>query len=85
MAKKTTRKVWMRTLSKGDSAELSKLLSTRQVEWSECECKARGDNILVYVPITPWNAKIRKPDPSMRYMEKHWRAVPEPGGPFRFE
>ena len=85
MAKKTARKVWMRTLSKGDAAELSKLLSARQAEWSEWECKAHGDNILVYVPITPWNSKTRKPDPSMRYMDKIWRVVPEPGGLFRLE
>ena len=85
MAKKAARRVWMRALSKSDTAELSKLLSARQAEWSEWECKARADNILVYVPITPWNPKTRKPDPSMRYMDKHWRVVPDPGGPFRLE
>ncbi len=82
MAKKAARRVWMRVLNKGDAAELSKLLTAK---WSEWECKARGDNIIVYVPIIPWNPKTRKPDPSMRYMDKHWRVVPEPGGPFRLE
>ncbi len=75
----------MRVLTKDDAAELSKLLIARQPEWSEWECKAHRDNILVYVPITPWDPKTREPDPSMRYLDKHWRVAPEPGGPFRLE
>ena len=75
----------MRALSKDDAAELSKLLAAMQTEWAEWECKSRGDNILVYVPVTPWNPKTRKPDPSQRYMDKHWRVVSEPGGPLRLE
>ena len=82
---KTTARVWMRVLSKDDASELSKLLTDSQAEWSEWECRARGANILVYVPIVPWNSKTCKPDPSRRYMDKHWRVVPEPGGPFRLE
>ena len=75
----------MQVLTKDDATELSKLLTARQPEWSEWECKVHRDNILVYVPITPWNPKTRKPDPSMRYMDKHWRVVSEPGGLFRLE
>jgi hypothetical protein len=85
MAKRTARKVWMQVLRADDAAELSRLLAARRAEWSEWECKARGGNTLVYVPITPRNPKTRKPDPSMRYMERQWRVVPEPGGPFRLE
>ncbi len=75
----------MRVLSKDDAAELGKLLTAVHSEWSEWECKAHRDHILVYVPITPWNSKTRKPDPSRRYMDKQWRVAPEPGGPFRLE
>lgn len=75
----------MQVLGKDDAAELSKLLSARNAVWSEWECRARGDNLLVYVPITPWNTKTRNPEPSLRYMHKHWRVVPEPGGPLRLE
>lgn len=77
--------MWVRVLGKDDAAELTKLLAARQVAWSDWKCKVHGDNILVYVPITPWNPKTRKPDPSMRYMDKRWRVVPESGGPFRLE
>ena len=75
----------MRVLSMDDAAELSKLLETTKAEWSEWECTVRGDNILVYVPITPWNPKTGKPDPSLRCTDKRWRVVPESGGPFRLE
>lgn len=85
MAKRTAQRVWIRVLSKDDAAELSRLLTDRKSEWVEWECKLRGDNILVYVPITPWNPKTHKPDPSKRYMEKPWRVVPVPGGLFRLE
>jgi len=44
----------MRAPSKDDAVELSKLLTTRRAEWAEWKSKARGDNILVYVPIAPW-------------------------------
>lgn len=72
-------------LCKEDAAELSKLLTDRNAEWSEWECKVRGDKILVYVPITPCDPKTRKPDPTMRYMDKSWRVVPKPGGLFSLE
>jgi len=75
----------MRVLGKDDVVHLGELLSAKRREWSEWECKLFRGNIIVYVPITPWNSKTRRPDPSQRYMAKRWRVVPEPGGPFRLE
>jgi hypothetical protein len=75
----------MRVLGKDDAVRLGELLKARWSRWSEWECKFYRDNIIIYIPVTPWNPKTRRSDPSMRYMAKHWRVVPEPGGPFRLE
>ena len=85
MGREAARKTWMRVLNKDDVARLSELLSAKRRQWSEWECKLPRGNIIVYVPIVPWDSKTRKPDPSRRYMAKHWRVVPEPARPFQLE
>ena len=75
----------MRVLGKEDAVRLGDLLAARRSKWSEWECKALRGNIIVYTPVTPWNSETQEPDPSMRYMARRWRVVPEPGGPFRLE
>ena len=76
MAKRITQKVWMKALGKDDAAELGKLVTATKAEWSEWECKVRGDNIIVYVPITPLTPQTSELDPPRRYMEKLWRVAP---------
>lgn len=75
----------MRVLDKDDAVRLGELLKAKRSRWSEWKCQLYRDNIIVYIPITPWNPKTRRPDPSMRYMAKQWRVVPEPRGPFQLE
>jgi len=75
----------MRVLGKAELARLRELLSTRRPESSAWELKLFNGNIIISIPVDPWNSETRKPDPSRRYLAKHWRIVPEPGGPFQLE
>ena len=85
MAKRTTGMTWMRVLGEDDLVRLKNLLTASSPKRQEWEYKLRGGNILIYVPIIPWNSETHKPDPSMRYMAKHLRIAPVPGGPFQLE
>lgn len=85
MAKRNSQRVWMRVLGKDDAVRLGDLPAKKRPAWSEWECKAHRGNVIVYAPVTPWNPKTRRLDPSMRYLDKQWRVVPEPGGPFQLE
>ncbi|MHC4477476.1 MAG: DUF3024 domain-containing protein [Planctomycetota bacterium] len=85
MAKKTGTRIWMRVLGKEDVGRLRDLLVARNPKRQKWEYKLHRDNIIIYVPITPWNPETHKPDPSERYMAKHLRVVPRPDGPFQLE
>ncbi|MBI1827402.1 MAG: hypothetical protein HY287_10670 [Planctomycetes bacterium] len=85
MAKRIAQKLWMRVLNNDDATQLSKILVSKHLEWSDWQYKVFLGNVVIYVPVTPWNPKTHKPDPSMRYMARQWRVVPEPGGPFQLE
>ena len=76
---------WMRVLGQDDLDRLRKLLTASSPTRQEWEYKLRGGSIIIYVPIIPWNPETHKPDPSLRYMAKHLRVVPQPGGPFQLE
>ena len=85
MAKRTRGMTWMRVLSQDDLDRLKKLLTTSSPKRQEWEYKLHGGNIIIYVPIIPWNPDTGKHDSSMRYMAKHLRIVSVPGGPFQLE
>lgn len=61
------------------------LLTKHDEKWAEWQYKLHRDNIIISVPVIPWNPATKKPDPSMRYMAKFLRVVPAPGGPFQLE
>ena len=85
MAKRTTGMTWMRVLVQDDLVRLKRILTASSPKRQEWEYKLRGGNIIINVPIIPWNAETHKPDPSIRYMARHLRIVPVPGGPFQLE
>ena len=85
MAKGTRGMTWMRVLGQDDLVRLKKLLTANSPKRQEWEYKLRGGNIIIYVPIIPWNPDTGKHDSSMRYMAKHLRIVSVPGGPFQLE
>ena len=76
---------WVRVLTQRDLDELRILLAKGDKKRAEWEYKLYRDNIIISVPVIPWNPKTRKPDPSMRYMAKFLRVVPTPGGPFQLD
>jgi len=76
---------WVRVLTQRDLDELQTLLAKGDEKRAEWQYKLYRDNIIISVPVIPWNPKTKKPDPSMRYMTKHLRVVPAPGGPFQLE
>jgi hypothetical protein len=86
-AKKRSRRggrgyTWLLSLTDKHVEELRRRLAEKGPLWSEWEYKVHGGNILIYTPVTPWDAQTGKPDPSRRYMSKHLRIVPSQPGPF---
>ena len=76
---------WVRVLTQWDLDELRTLLDRTDKKRAEWQYKLYRDNIIISVPVIPWNSETKKPDPSMRYMAKFLRVVPIPGGPFQLE
>ena len=76
---------WVRVLTQRDLDELRILLAKGNKERAEWEYRLYRDNIIISVPVIPWNSATEKADPSMRYMAKFLRVVPIPGGPFQLE
>ena len=76
---------WVLVLTQRDLDELRTLLAKGDEKRAEWEYKLYRDNIIISVPVIPWNHKTKKPDPSMRYMARFLRVVPTPGGPFQLE
>ncbi len=76
---------WVRALTQRDLDELRTLLTKGEKKRAEWQYKLHRDNIIISVPVIPWNPKTKKPDPSLRYMAKFLRVVPTPGGPFQLE
>lgn len=85
MATKRSRKVWMRVPTEADIDRLRELLADKGTTWQRWEYKLYQGNIIIHSPVTPWDHKTRKPDPSREYMAKQLRIVPVPGGPFQLE
>ncbi|MBP7937772.1 MAG: hypothetical protein KA354_24295 [Phycisphaerae bacterium] len=76
---------WVRVLTQRDLDELRTLLTKGEEKRTEWEYKLYRDNVIISVPVIPWNPDTKKPDPSLRYMTKFLRVVPAPGGPFQLE
>ena len=76
---------WLRVLTKDDLDALRSLLVRADEKRAEWEYKLHRGSIIIYTPVIPWNPRTRKPDASMRYMDKSLRVVPTPAGPFQLE
>lgn len=85
--KSTCARVWIRMLmlTKADVEKLRRRFSQKGPLWDQWEYKLRAGNILIYTPVTPFDPKTGKPDPTRRYMCKHLRIVPVHPGPFQLQ
>ena len=75
----------MRILSEQDVEQLRAYFSKKGPLWDQWEYKLRAGTIIICTPVTPFNPRRRRPDPSWRYMAKHLRIVPVRPGPFQLE
>jgi hypothetical protein len=76
---------WVRVLTQRDLDELRSLLVKTDKKRAEWQYKLNRHNIIISVPVIPWNPETNKSDPSMLYMARFLRVVPTPGGPFLLE
>lgn len=85
MAKKAAPRTWMRVLAEDDLDRLKRSLAAKGSTYQRWEYKLHRGNIIISVPITPWDPETGKPDPSGRYIAKLLRICPVSGGPFGLE
>ena len=81
----TSQRIWMRVVVKDDVPRLRAFLIKKRPDCTDWDLKLRQCNIIVSIPIIPINPKTLRFDPSLRYLSKCWRVVPDPGGPFQLE
>lgn len=77
--------MWVMVLTDKHVEELRSRLAAIGPHWNEWEYKLHGGNIIIYTPVTPWNPKTGKPDPSLRYAAKQLRIISTTPGPFQLE